>query len=190
MAGFSCSSTCSRVRNSGRRHAPDPAKGKGGFLAPPFFSSVSKRLLAGALPAVCSAERGARRTGKAVASRIGLPVAAAMAVAVIVIVVIIEGAERGSRDRACRCDGAADHGTRRADRPHRPAILIFPSRSSVGAAEPFATIGRVTLHVALVFGEGLRPLDMAIAANAVGLFVLRTLGHGALGHRGTCQCGG
>src|SRR6266567_5824568 len=64
-------------------------------LEPPFFCSVSKRLLAGALPAICSAERGARRTGKAVASRIGLPVAAAMAVAVIVIVVIIEGAERG-----------------------------------------------------------------------------------------------
>jgi len=154
------------------------------------FSSAQcqKRLLAQVLFAVCAAERGARRTGKVVVSCVGLPIAPAIAVPVIVVV--IEGTERGSRYRACRCDGAADDGARRADRPHRPAILIFPGQSSVGVAKPFATIGHVTLHVALAFGEGLRPLDLAIAAYAVGLFVFRTLGHGALGHRRARQRGG
>jgi hypothetical protein len=108
------------------------------------------------LLAVRTLEHGAGRAGKRVVGGIGLPVAAAIAVAVIIIVAIVEGTERGSRDRACRCHGAADDGARRADRPHRPAILIFPGQSSVGVAEPFATIGRVTLHVALAFGEDLR----------------------------------
>ena len=143
---------------------------------PPFLLLSVKELLAGALPAVCATERGARRTGKAIASRIGLPVAAAIAVAVIVIVAIIEGTERRGRDRACRCDGTADYGTRRADRPHRPGILI-PGHDSVCVAKPFATIGRAALHVALAFGVG-------------HLFVLRTCGHGALGHRGPGQRGG
>src|SRR5215208_7859582 len=99
-------------------HAPH---GKAAALntEPPFllFCSVPKRLLAEPLLAICATERGARRTDKVVACRIGLPVAAAIAVAVIVVVAIIiavvatiEGTEWSRRDRACRCDGTADDG--------------------------------------------------------------------------------
>src|SRR5215217_4459647 len=165
-------------------HAPH---GKAAALntEPPFllFCSVPKRLLAEPLLAICATERGARRTDKVIACRIGLPVAAAIAVAVIVVVVIIiaivatiEGTERSGRDRTRRCNGAADDGTRRADRPHWPAILV-PGHDSVGVAEPFATISRAALHVALAFSVG-------------HLFALRTLCHGTLGHRWACQRGG
>src|SRR5690349_9413958 len=126
--------------------------------------------------AVWVAERGARRTGKAIVRRIGLPVAAAIAVAVVVIVAIVEGTERGGGDRAGRCDGTADYGTRRVNRPHWPAILI-PGHTGVSAAEPFSTIGGAALHVALAFGVG-------------HLFVLHILGHGALGHRRAGQSRG
>jgi hypothetical protein len=43
---------------------------------PPFLLLTGS--LAGALPAIRAAEGGARRTGKAIASRIGLPVAAGL----------------------------------------------------------------------------------------------------------------
>src|SRR6266478_6469447 len=127
-----------------------------------FFCSVSKRLLAGVLPAVCAAERGARRTGVGVVGCVGLPVAATIAVAIIVIVAIVPGAERGSSDRARGGDGAADdvagHGTG-CGSPAIPPIAPLARQSGVGVADPFAAIGRVTLHVALVFGESSRSLD-------------------------------
>src|SRR2546430_2784294 len=144
------------------------------------FCSVSKRLLAGVLPAVFAAERGARRTGEGVVGCVGLPVAATIAVAIVVIVAIVPSAERGSSDRPRGCNGAADdvagHDTR-CGSPTIPLIAPLARQSGVGVAEPFAAIGRVTLHVALVFGESSRSLNLAIAAHAVGLMILCTLRH-------------
>ena len=115
-----------------------------------FFCSVPKRLLAGLLPAVCAAERGARRTGEGVVGCVGLPVAATIAVAIIVIVAIVPGAERGSSDRARGCDGAADdvagHDTG-CGSPAIPSIAPLARQSGVGVADPFAAIGRVTLRL-------------------------------------------
>src|SRR4051794_15210837 len=54
-----------------------------------FSFAQYQELLAEVLLAVCATERGAGRTGKAIASRIGLPVAAAIAVAVIVVIIVV-----------------------------------------------------------------------------------------------------
>src|SRR5215213_2306744 len=144
---------------------------------------VPRRLLAEPLLAVGATERGARRTDKVIPCRIGFPVAAAIAVAVVVVIAVIiavvatiEGKERSCRDRSRRCDGSADDCTRRADWPHRPAILV-PGHDSVGVAEPFATIRRAALHVVLTLYVGR-------------VCTLRTFCHGTLRHRWIRQRGG
>src|SRR4051812_41675776 len=80
---------------------------------------LPRPLLAEVLLAVRAPECGAGRTGKVIASCVGLPVAAAMAVAVVVVVaviIVIEGTERRGRDGACRCNRTPGDGTRCADR--------------------------------------------------------------------------
>lgn len=108
--------------------AAAPAKRSGQFIEPCALtrrrlinqSRPWRDLLARMLPAIWTLEHRARRTGKAIASRIGLPIAAAITVPVIIDVIVvatIEGAERGGCYGAGLGDCTADYGTRRADRP-------------------------------------------------------------------------
>ena len=130
-----------------------------------------KRLLAQVLPAIRTSECSPRRASKVVASCIGLPVAASIAIAVIVVLIVVaifKGTERGSCDRACRCDGTTDYGTRCADQPHRPAILIR-GRNSVFIAEPADTIGLSALLMPMTLGVGrcLSFIPLAVVPIAV-----------------------
>jgi hypothetical protein len=79
-----------------------------------------------------------------------------MAVAIVIVVAIVEGSEGGRCDRPRGRDGAAHDIAGHLSGPGRPAIHSPARQGGVGVTGPLGVVGRVTLNVALAFGDSLR----------------------------------